>query len=244
MLISVWFSTALAAAVSQAPFTETLHDAKRQRDIPLEIVLPVKAEQCRRQALCKVAFISPGGGLAPQDYGFIRQMLNQQGYLTVGIQSVLATDPPDGKSGIIRQDRMPGWQLGADNLLLVKQVLAPRYPDYNWDELVLIGHSNGGDISALALAQHPDLARVLITLDSRRYPLPVHKGLRLLSIRGSDFPADPGVLPEQRSDKDSCIRTIANSKHNDMNDRGPEWLKDAITSRIQTFLAALPCHKG
>src|SRR5690606_31768005 len=98
-------------------------------------------------------------------------------------------------TGDMIADRSPMWGIGADNLRYVKAVLSERHPAYDWAHLVLVGHSNGGDLSALAVAQTPALASVLVTLDNRRYPLPRSGDIRVLSVRGSDFEADPGVLP-------------------------------------------------
>jgi pimeloyl-ACP methyl ester carboxylesterase len=236
------FSTLILASLASTGFTaDVLHDEKRQRDIPVEVSLPLQSNTCTIENKCNVAFISPGSGLEPSDYRFIASHLNALGYLTVGIQSVLPGDPPDGQTGNIIADRTPGWQKGVDDLLFAQQVLGNEYPQYNWQALTLIGHSNGGDLSALALAQHPGFAKTIITLDSRRYPLPREGAIRLLSLRGSDFPADPGVLPDQTSTSQSCIVTIANSRHNDMNDRGPDWLKSAINNYITAFIKEGRC---
>ena len=58
------------------------------------------------------------------------------------------------------------------------------------------------------LPTDPPLASTgtLITLDNRRVPLPREARLRVLSLRGSDFAADPGVLP---SAGESRFRTSA-----------------------------------
>jgi hypothetical protein len=235
-------SALLLASLASAGFSaDVLYDSDRQRRIPVEVSLPLQQHSCTVKRKCNVAFISPGSGLGPGDYRFIATQLNKLGYLTVGIQSVLPGDPPEGKSGNIIADRTPGWQRGVDNLLFVQRALSGKYPQYNWQELTLVGHSNGGDFSALALAQHPAFAQTIITLDNRRYPLPRGSSVRLLSIRGSDFPADPGVLPDQQSTSQSCIVTIANSKHNDMNDHGPAWLRSAISDNIAAFISANHC---
>lgn len=104
-------------------------------------------------------------------------------------------------------------------------------------------HSHGGDISALALTESPGLASTLITPDQRRYPLPRNASLRMLSLRGSDFEADPGVLPSQaeQAGLDVCIERIANARHDDMHDAGPAWLKGEISTRVGRFLSDGEC---
>jgi hypothetical protein len=103
--------------------------------------------------------------------------------------------------------------------------------------LALVGHSNGGDLSALALGESPTLATSLVTLDNRRYPLPRNHSINVLSIRGSDFEADAGVLPTaQEKGAGTCITTIAGARHNDMNDHGPTELQSKISMLVVQFL--------
>ena len=80
----------------------------------------------------------------------------------------------------------------------MRDTLSRTYTGFDWSHLTLVGHSNGGDISALAVHEWPSLATTLVTLDNRRYPLPRDQ-IRVLSIRGSDFDADAGVLPTARN---------------------------------------------
>jgi hypothetical protein len=78
----------------------------------------------------------------------------------------------------------------------------------------------------------------LITLDHRRVPLPRLETLAVLSVRGSDFPADDGVLytAEQLKQFNACIVQVAEAKHNDMTDFGPDWLKSALAKIILAFV--------
>lgn len=227
------------AFASDTSATEAvLRDPARHRDIPVEIRLPVN---CERD--CPVAFLSPGYGLPHTAYRFVTDTLQARGYLVVAIQSVLPGDPPPPDTGNLIADRSPMWRIGADNLRYVKSVLAERYPAYDWTHLLLVGHSNGGDLSALAIAQTSSLASTLVTLDNRRYPLPRSDGIRVLSVRGSDFEADPGVLPPPtRADpRASCIVEIPHSRHDDMHDGGPRWLQQRIVVLMLGFLEQERC---
>ena len=230
------------ASISGHVDSQQLFDSARQRKIPIQISLPVASNSCSVKNRCKVAFLSPGYGLTPDDYKFLVSNLNALGFLTVSIQSVLPDDPQPKTTGNMIADRTPMWQLGVDNLKYVKRALKPLYPQYDWENLTLVGHSNGGDISAFALAKAPSFANTIITLDNRRYPLPRNSSIRVLSLRGGDFPADPGVLPnEPQLNGHTCIFKIENSKHNDMNDSGPKWLKDSITKAITNFFENNRC---
>lgn len=220
----------------------TLRDQARQRDIPVEIRFPEASQNCARSRPCPVAFVSPGYGLSHTDYRFVSDALGELGYLVVSIQSVLPGDPKAPNTGNMIADRTPMWTVGADNLVYAKSILSERYPAYDWKHLVLVGHSNGGDLSALALKLHPALASTLVTFDNRRYPLPTGK-IRVLSIRGSDFEADPGVLPSSGNARSAsrCIVEIPGSRHDDMNDNGPAWLKERITAIVVGFLGHERC---
>jgi hypothetical protein len=135
------------------------------------------------------------------------------------------------------------WRRGAENLRFVRRQLSKDFPGYAWSDLTLIGHSNGGDISAFALQVSPDLGRTLVTLDNRRVPLPRTAGLRVLSVRASNFSADPGVLPTEaeQSATGACIVQIPASRHNDMHDEGPMPLRERTWTLIEDFLKHHRC---
>lgn len=240
-----WLASALSTPDAFAAHaTDTvLRDETRQRDIPVEIRFPEASRHCSRSRPCPVAFVSPGYGLAHTDYRFVSDALVELGYLVASIQSVLPNDPKAPNTGNMIADRTPMWALGADNLVYAKSYLSKLYPAYDWAHLVLVGHSNGGDLSALALKRDPSLASVLITLDNRRYPLPAGGKIRVLSIRGSDFEADPGVLPSSGSTRSAslCILEIPGSRHDDMNDAGPTALKERIAAILAEFLGHSRC---
>ena len=234
-------TTTLDNGSSLAPPTE-LWDATRQRQIPLALYFPEQPRSCTRAQRCSVAFLSSGYGLLHTDYSFIASALAKAGYLVVAIQHDLPSDPELSKTGNLFANRLPMWQRGAENIRFVRAALSSKYTHVDWDDLTLIGHSNGGDISALALHESPKLARTLITLDNRRYPLPRASSVRVLSIRASDFEADAGVLPtaQERADG-TCITTIAGSRHNDMNDHGPIELQTQINALILPFIKEGRC---
>ena len=118
----------------------------------------------------------------------------------------------------------------------MRDTLSRKYTGFDWPLLDIVGQSNGGDISALAVHESPSLATTLVTLDNRRYPLPRNQ-IRVLSIRGSDFEADAGVLPmAQEQSAGTCITALADSRHNDMNDNGPTELQSKISMLILQFL--------
>ncbi len=190
--------------------------------------------------------VSPGYGIGHTDYSFIASALADQGYLTVAIQHELPSDPPLPTRGDLFAARTPAWRRGAQNLRFVHDTLQRSYPGFAWDRLVLIGHSNGGDIAAWLARESPGFASTLITLDNRRMPLPRSAPPRVLSIRAGDFAADAGVLPHKQTlaASGSCIIKIDDARHNDMHDGGPAALRDAIVQDISHFLGQGECGNG
>ena len=133
---------------------------------------------------------------------------------------------------------MENWHRGVVTLKFLVNELSVKYPEYDFTKLTLFGHSNGGDISALYTAIYPSEVSQLITLDHRRMLLPRNKNTRVLTLRGSDYPADANVL---LTDKELTVypvtqTLIAESRHNDMYDGGPKWLVDKMSKEVAAFL--------
>jgi hypothetical protein len=246
---SLAFFAVLAGCVStQAPESPrqsslSLFDIARQRSIPVELYLPARALRCTSAHPCPVAIISAGYGISNTSYAFISSALGELGYLTVAVQHELPSDPPLATNGDLFTGRKPNWQRGAENLRFVRNSLRRSHPGFNWEDPVLIGHSNGGDISAWLVRESPIFAGSLVTLDNRRVPLPRGSSPRVLSIRASDFQPDSGVLPtdEELESFGSCVVKINDAKHNDMQDGGPIDLKDTISRYIVNFLNGGTC---
>lgn len=132
---------------------------------------------------------------------------------------------------------MPNWKRGAENIHFTIQQLKKDFPDLKFDKLIVIGHSNGGDMSTLFAHEHPELLEKLITLDQRRMALPRTLNPKIYTIRSQDYPADGGVLPTEEETKKYII-TIdwAAINHSQMdNDATPDERK-YMTSKILQFL--------
>jgi pimeloyl-ACP methyl ester carboxylesterase len=228
-----------SAAQAGAAEYSVLHDRQTQRDIPIHISYPRDRLACSGDSPCPVALLSSGYGVAYDNYSFISDTLTAAGYLVVAVQHELPGDPPLAVHGDLYKARSENWQRGANSLEVVRSQLQQRMPDYNFAALTLVGHSNGGDISAWYMNSGAGAATQLITLDHRRVPLPRLETVSVLSIRGSDFPADDGVLytTEELKQFKSCIVPVADSKHNDMTDFGPDWLKNSLSNIIRAFVA-------
>lgn len=234
--------TLLFIAISLVSFTlnaETAYvvDKSRDRKIPVEIYEPKEQEACAAQTECPVAIISAGYGVSHTKYEFIASAYVAQGYLVLAVRHELPADPPLSTSGDLYQTRIENWRRGAETLRVVASSMKKRFHAYSFDRLTLIGHSNGGDISAWLANQDVSVVDALVTLDHRRVPIPRIKGLRVLSLRAGDFPADEGVLPtpDEQVSLGICLVELPKALHNNMTDDGPEWLKNKIHESLLIF---------
>lgn len=242
MKFLILFISALFSALSFAG--ERVYDESRDRYIPIEVSHPNLKEHCNETQQCSVALLSAGYGVSHTKYTFLSKQLNQLGYMVVAIGHELENDPPLSVSGNLYETRSENWMRGAETLDFIKHSLASTYQNYNFNDLLLIGHSNGGDISSWLANAGKDYIDTVITLDHRRVPLPRNKNINVLSIRGSDYPADEGVLPssEETQEYGMCVSEIPKSRHNDMTDYGPKWLKDEIKRVVKNFLNDTSCR--
>ncbi|MCE0761124.1 hypothetical protein LWH94_18265 [Marinobacter sp. G11] len=231
--------------VAGAVSAEEIQDKSRNRSIPVEISYPSNISNCTVEKKCPVAFLSAGYGVAHTKYIFLTEQLAELGYMVVAIRHELPEDPALSVEGNLFESRSENWIRGARTLNFLKDELESRYPNYAFNELLLVGHSNGGDISAWLGNEENLYVKSIITLDHRRVPLPRKKEISILSIRGSDFPADKGVLPtvQEDADYDICVIKIPESKHNDMSDDGPDWLKGKIAELVKNYINGVGCNE-
>ncbi|TRY32127.1 alpha/beta hydrolase [Aliiglaciecola sp. M165] len=229
--------------LSSKGFAEDILDNNRDRTIPIEITAPSTDFDCSIDSKCAVVFLSAGYGVPHTKYKFLAKTFSKLGYLVVAIGHELPSDPPLSVSGDLFQTRAENWIRGAETLKVVRNQLRTSYLDFDFDNLVLAGHSNGGDISAWLLRESPLFVSQIITLDHRRVPLPRTKDVKVLTIRASDFEADNGVLPThtEQTEFGSCVVKIDNSRHNDMSDFGPALLKLQIQKVVTQWLSVRSC---
>ncbi|MBK9992170.1 MAG: alpha/beta hydrolase [Verrucomicrobia bacterium] len=224
-------------AAEQPEQVETLFiDEARLREIPA-VIYPGAAGK----DTTKLAVISGGYGMPPTAYGFIARKLVDMGYLVVSVQHQLTTDAPLATAGDLQVLRRPVWERGVVNLRYVLTTLKRDYPKIVPSRTILIGHSNGGDISALFATLYPIEVAAVITLDHRRMPIPRARQPRFMSLRADEFPADPGILPNPEEAKTLGISIIQlkNAKHGELNDEGSKELKERVISFIFGFLDEL-----
>lgn len=227
----------LSGQTAFANQTETLFDTERTRHIP--VIITAADSECTVKEKCPVVFIGAGYGMANTDYQFAQQAFHQHGYLTVEVAHELKGDPSLNPEPPYMTTRMENWRRGVQTLEFLAVELAKRYPEYDFNKLTLFGHSNGGDIAALYAAIYPAKVAKLITLDHRRMLIPRNKNIAVLTLRGSDFPADDNVLltPQELAIYPVTQIKLKDSRHNDMYDGGPKSLVVRMSKELNAFLS-------
>jgi pimeloyl-ACP methyl ester carboxylesterase len=215
-----------------------LTNAERKREVPLAIYLPDNARACTKVALCRVAIFNHGYGVKHTEYSYLAQAFAEQGVLVVSVQHDLPGDEPLAMQGDIAKLRNPVWQRGAQTILFVRDSLKATYEGYDWKRMLVVGHSNGGDIAAWLANSLPQEVGALITLDHRRVPLARRALPRVLTLRSTDMQADEGVLPTEAEQQalNITVAQLSDAKHNDMADDGPASVKAQVVSYVQRFV--------
>lgn len=217
----------------------SLFDKSRNRQIPVAMYLPKAGRPVPNQQL--IIFSHGYGQNKGGDYlaySYLTENLALKGYFVVSIQHELATDSLMPSTGIPQVVRRPFWERGVENILYVIHELNKSHPELDFRHVVLIGHSNGADMTALFAQKYPDLVDKIITLDNRRMALPGTKQPKVFSLRSSDQPADAGVLPTSEERKAYGIKIIylPHTLHNDMDDHANTAQRKEINSYILAFL--------
>ncbi|MGY3443946.1 MULTISPECIES: alpha/beta fold hydrolase [unclassified Bradyrhizobium] len=223
--------------------TLTFHDVLRDdRNVTVEVA--VRRDR-QMQAMAEmielpVAILSHGNTVKNTEYSFLTNVFASRGYLVVSIQHDLDTDAPMvTKVGEEYVGRRMQYNRGVFNIMYAIDELRKLYPNANYRQLTLIGHSNGGDISMFFAKQHPDLVKKVVTLDNLRVPFITDGRIKILSFRSRDpvFKADPGVVPDDETCARLGIKVVRTEfHHNDLSDRGPDSAKSSIQAGVGQFL--------
>lgn len=214
-------------------------DTTRNRLIPVAMYKPKTKKPAARQKL--VIFSHGYGENKGGDnlvYSYLTESLASEGYLVVSVQHELPTDSLLAMTGNLQITRRGNWERGADNILFVLNQLKKTKPALDYKHVILVGHSNGGDMTALFAHKYPSLAYKIITLDNRRMTLPRVKHPTILSIRSSNLPADEGVLPtlEEMQKFNIQIVQLADTKHDEMDNDANERQRREINKLVLSFL--------
>ncbi len=209
------------------------YDEQRRREIPAIIY-----SSSEDGAGSRVTIISGGYGIAADEYAFIAAELVAKGFLVLSLRHELPGDAPLPVEGDLAKARRPDWERGVANIRFMLSAVKRDYPKLDLGRTVLVGHSNGGDISALFAALFPSEVSAVITMDHRRMPVPRVKQPRILSIRADEFEADAGVLPNDEEARMLGIRVVrlVHTKHIGLSERGDDETKKAVVRLISGFI--------
>jgi hypothetical protein len=221
----------------------TLYDPMRT-DRPVAVDIAVRRdreiESITEMTTLPVAIVNHGNTVKFTEYSFLTNVLAMRGYLVASVQHDIETDGPMvTEVGEEYVGRRPQYNKGIANILFVIDKLKTLYPNADYRQLTMIGHSNGGDISMYFAKRHPDLIRKVVTLDNLRVPFITDGKFKILSFRSKDpvFKADPGVVPDDEICQKAGITVVKTPyQHNDLSDRGPDQAKSAIQSILDRFL--------
>ncbi|MDY0931058.1 alpha/beta hydrolase [Chryseobacterium sp. CFBP8996] len=160
-----------------------------------------------------------------------------KGYFVISIQHELKTDEFLAMTGKLQETRKPNWERGAKNILYVLQKIKKDYPQLKYNELTLIGHSNGGDMTALFVHQYPKLVSKIISMDNRRMELPRTSNPKIFTLRSKDYPADENVLPNNEELKKYNITVqFTNINHSSMDNDANETERNYLKMKILEYL--------
>lgn len=219
--------------------TSDIFDATRNRRVPVAFYSPKTKKKIPHQ---KIVIFSHGYGANQGGdnliYSYLTNNLASKGYFVVSIQHELSSDSLLSTTGIPRITRKSNWERGTENIKFVLKTLKETKPDLDFKHLALIGHSNGGDMTALFADKYQDQVDRVITLDNRRMALPRTKHPRVFSLRSSDLPADEGVLPSEAEQKKFGMKIfkLRNTKHSEMDNDATETQRKEINEYIISFL--------
>lgn len=215
-----------------------LFDKSRNRKIPVALYYPKLDKKLNNQ---QVIIFSHGYGENKggdnKIYSYLTENLASKGYFVISIQHELPTDELLAMDGDLKMTRKPNWERGCKNILFVINEFKKTNSDLDFKHLTLIGHSNGGDMTALFATEYPKLVYKIITMDNRRMPLPRVNHPKVYTLRSSNYPADEFVLPTEQEQKKYGIKVQPTSiEHRDMDNDATTEQRKTINTYIESYL--------
>ena len=240
-LAGVGYFTAAKWAIRHEEMT--FYDAARNnRPVAVDIAIRRDKEMQANAGLYKlpVAILSHGNTVKYTDYSFLANAFAARGYMAISIQHDLPTDPPMvTKVGELYVGRKPQYLRGVANIKFAVEQMRNVQPNADYDDLTLVGHSAGADISMYFANLYPARTKRVVTLDNLRVPFVTNGRFKILSFRSKDpiFKTDPGVIPPEDVRKKAGIDIIQTGfRHNDMRDTGPDQARESIQGVLDNFI--------
>lgn len=219
-------------------FTMCLYDSVRNRNVPVVIYQPKIITPDTKVVIFNHGYDGNSNPASNKSYFYLTRFLSDKGYYVISIQHELPGDPLLAMKGDFMKTRMPNWERGVENILFAICEFKKLKSEMDWNNVILIGHSNGGDMTILFAKEHPDLISKAITLDHRRMVVPRVGTPRIYTLRGSDYEADEGVIPSLNEQRKFhiTVQQLEGITHSDMGHSGNEKQHDNINRYIYEFL--------
>lgn len=223
---------------AQTEFTTCLFDSTRNRPIPIAVYQPKKVAKQTKVVIFNHGYDGNIISNSNRTYYYLTRFLSEKGYYVISIQHELPNDPLLAMEGDFMQTRMPNWERGVENILATINEFKKFKPELDWKNLVVIGHSNGGDMAMLLAQKHPDLIAKSISLDHRRMIIPRVSNPQIYTLRGCNYEADPHVIPtnEEQKKYNIIVRKLDGITHSDIGHRGSKEQHELINKYIYDFL--------
>ena len=224
--------------VAQTEFSTCFYDNNRNRPVPVTIYAPKMMNGNTVPVIFNHGYDGCKKINSNQDYEYLAEFLSSKGYYVISIQHDLPTDELLAMNEPFMESRMPFWEKGVDNIRFVVSIFQKLMPVLEWKSLVLIGHSNGGDMVMLAATEYPNLADKVISLDHRRMIIPRTTQPKIMTLRGCDYPADNGVLPSKSEQEryNIVVVDLDGIGHSDMCKNGTSEQHDRINKQVYDFI--------
>jgi len=218
--------------------TLTLFDQNRNREIPIAIYQTNDLKNSNKiPIIFSHGYGENNGKDYLRDYTYLTEFLVSKGYFVVSVQHELKTDELLAMTGKLQETRRPNWERGTQNIFYVLEQIKNKYPDLKFNELSLIGHSNGGDMTVLFAHKYPNFVNKIISMDNRRMELPRTSTPKIYTLRSKDYTADDGVLPtEEELKKYDITVEFTNINHSDMDNDANEQERIYMTTKILEYL--------
>lgn len=218
--------------------TLTYFDQSRNRKIPVAIYHSQNIKNSNKNPI----IFSHGYGENKGDdylfaYTYLTEFLASKGYFVISIQHELPTDELLAMSGKLQETRRPNWERGSQNIYFVLQEIKKQFPELKFNKLTLIGHSNGGDMTALFTQKYPEFVNKVILMDNRRMKIPRMSKPKIYSLRSNDYPADENVIPtNNEAKKYEIVIEYTDINHSNMDNDANEKERKYLTEKILEYL--------
>lgn len=218
--------------------TLTYFDQSRNRKIPVAIYQSKKIKNSNKTPI----IFSHGYGENKGDdylfaYTYLTEFLASKGYFVISIQHELPTDELLAMSGKLQETRRPNWERGSQNIFFVLQEIKKQFPELKFNKLTLIGHSNGGDMTALFTQKYPELVNKVILMDNRRMEIPRLSKPKIYSLRSNDYSPDENILPtDAEAKKYGIVVEFTDINHSNMDNDANGKERKYLTEKILAYL--------